>query len=174
MRKWIVLFSLALVTLGLESFQQDFNTVAKTQSLFIYNFASRYIEWPESYKEGGFSIGVLGESPLTNFLNDLASTKKVVNQSIEVKKYSGLSEITKCHILIVPKDRQESIGDIMNKVKNHATLIITEKEGAVKQGSVINFVIVENRQKFEINKTAIEKQELKVSSQLLPLATQVL
>ena len=42
-----------------------------------------------------------------------------------------------------------------NNRKN--TLIITEKPGLAKQGSGINFVIENNKQKFEMNKTNIEK-----------------
>ena len=49
-------------------------------------------------------------------------------------------------------------------------LIITEKEGLVEKGAGINFIIKNNRQKFELNKKNVEKYKLKVSSNLEALA----
>jgi hypothetical protein len=55
-------------------------------------------------------------------------------------------------------------------VKLHNTLIITEKQGLVEKGAGINFVIKNNRQKFELNKKNVERYKLKVSSNLEALA----
>ncbi|PIZ05696.1 MAG: hypothetical protein COY57_05900 [Flavobacteriales bacterium CG_4_10_14_0_8_um_filter_32_5] len=52
-------------------------------------------------------------------------------------------------------------------------MIITEQEGLVDKGAGINFVIRENKQKFEMNKRNIEIQKLKVSSNLEALAVTV-
>ena len=42
-----------------------------------------------------------------------------------------------------------------------------------RQGSAINFVIVESRQKFELNKNTVTKHNLKVASTLERLAVLV-
>jgi hypothetical protein len=58
----------------------------------------------------------------------------------------------------------------MSKIRGKSTLIITEKPGLARQGAAINFVVQENKTKFELNKGNAEKYDLKVSSNLLSLA----
>ncbi|MDQ3112010.1 MAG: YfiR family protein, partial [Bacteroidota bacterium] len=64
-------------------------------------------------------------------------------------------------------------ADITARLKGKATLLVTEQPGLAKKGSAINFVVVENRQKFELNQNNAEKNNLKVSSSLLALAIPV-
>ena len=52
-------------------------------------------------------------------------------------------------------------------------LIITEKQGLAKVGATINFIIKENKQNFELNKTAATKAGLNVGSNVEKLAANV-
>lgn len=100
----------------------------------------------------------------------MTETKKVANQTLEVKKFETPSAVTKCHILYVCKDKSSDINDIIKKLKNNSTLLVTEDNGLMEKGSGINFIIKDNRQKFELNKGNVEKYKLKVSSNLEALA----
>lgn len=100
----------------------------------------------------------------------MTETKKVANQTLEVKKFESPSDVTKCHILYVCKDESGNITDIIKKLKNNSTLLVTEDNGLMEKGSGINFIIKDNRQKFELNKGNVEKYKLKVSSNLEALA----
>ncbi|MCK5822567.1 MAG: YfiR family protein [Bacteroidales bacterium] len=143
--------------------------VPKLQSIFIYNF-TKYIEWPASYNSGDFTIGIFGQTPLAKELNILAKSKKVGSQKISIKKFKNVSEIDKCNILFVPKNKSSELINILKKLKDKSTLIITEKKGMARQGAGINFIIVNNIQKFELNKTNITKYNLKISPNLIKLA----
>lgn len=145
------------------------DTNAKIKAVFIYNF-TKYIEWPQTYKEGAFTIGVIGETSLYSELVKMTETKKVANQTLEVKKFISPSEITKCHILYICRDKSGNLSEILKKVKSNSTLIVTEENGLMDKGAGINFVIKENRQKFELNKGNVERYKLKVSSNLEALA----
>ena len=100
----------------------------------------------------------------------MSKTKKVANQSLLVKRFKSPSEITKCHIVYVSKEKSTDLTSIIGKVKSNSTLIITEKQGLVDKGAGINFIVKDNRQKFELNKSNVEKYKLKVSSNLEALA----
>lgn len=170
------LFAIVVLTgvftwLPLSSFRapQNVDTNARIKAMFIYNF-TRYVEWPTNYKQGNFVIGVMGNGSLLNELSKMASTKLAGVQTIEVKSFSSIASITKCHMLIVPSDVNINLGDVISKVKNHSTLVITEKAGMAKQGAAINFVVQNNKQAFELNKSNAESHDLKVSSNLLTLA----
>ncbi len=142
------------------------------KALFMYNF-TKNIEWPESYKQGDFVIGVLGNSPIISELNKIASRKKAGSQTIVVKKFGSANDISQCHILFLPTNKSTSLSDVIEKLKSTPTLIITDKEGLAKQGAALNFIKVDGKQKFEINKINIENSTLKVNSYLVSLGIEV-
>lgn len=148
---------------------QGYNTNAKIKSLFIYNF-TKYIEWPSSYKKGNFVIGVLGESPLYPELYQFLKSKKASLQPFEIKRFEQVSDITNCHIVLLPRGRSDELDACLKKIGSNSTLVITEQDGLAKKGAGINFVIENNRQKFELNKHQVEQRDLKISNNLLNLA----
>lgn len=145
------------------------DTNAKIKSSYLMNF-TKYIEWPGNYKEGSFVIGVLGSSSLVDELNKMAATKKVGLQNIEVKNFSSPSAVSKCHVLYVTPEMSTSLRDVLGKIKGQSTLVVTEKSGMAKQGAAINFLVLDNKLKFELNKNNAEKHNLAVGSSLLPMA----
>jgi hypothetical protein len=102
-------------------------------------------------------------------LDNLSKTKTIGSQKCVIKYFNQVKDIQKCHILFIPTDKSEDIGSILKKVKGMNTLLVTEKEGLARKGAGINFISVDNKQKFELNKANVDKYGLKVSSNLLSL-----
>jgi hypothetical protein len=170
---YFILLSLVLLSADLVPyrFEQD-DTNAKIKAVFIKNFV-KYIEWPNSYKEGNFIIGIYGTNPsLLLELNKMANSASVVaaGRKFEIRTISSPENAGKCHILFIPADNSFQLSEIMPKLKGKSTLIVTEKAGLAKQGAAINFVVLDNKQKFELNKANAERYNLKVSSNLATLA----
>lgn len=146
---------------------------AKLKASFIYNF-TKYIDWPDKYKQGNFVIGVLGTTPFYNDLITLLSTKTVGSRRFEIKSFTSVDAISEiCHVLFVPTENSAMLADVLKKLKGKSTLIVTEKPGLAKQGAAINFVVQNNKQSFEISKSNIEKYNLKVSTTLTSYGIQV-
>jgi hypothetical protein len=149
------------------------DTFAKFKALYIYNFP-KYFEWPEDYQKGSFVIGVIGASSATTAeLNKIIQDKSVGEQKLEIKSFATPESITKCQMLLVNSDKSDLLPKIVAKLKGKSTLVISEKEGAIKSGSIINFVIKDSKQKFELSVNNAEKSSLRVSKTLLPLAIEV-
>lgn len=149
---------------------QDYDTRAKVKALFIYNFAT-YVEWPETKKSGDFIIGVFGSyPPLIKILKHVAQTNKVRLQTLKIENYNSVAEIKDCHVLFLIRDKSNQLPAILNKLKGNNTLLITDNKGLGKQRAYISFFAEANKQNFELNKSNIEKYNLKVSSKLLNLA----
>ena len=53
-------------------------------------------------------------------------------------------------------------------------LVVTESEGALEQGSAINFVVLEDRVGFEVSLEAAERTGHRISARLLAVARRVL
>ncbi len=146
---------------------------AKIKAIYIYNF-TKYIEWPDTYKEGNFVVGVLGTSiPLVNELNKMASSKTVGTQKFEIKSVASAAECAKCHIVYILSDNSAQLPDVIGKVKGKSALIVTDKSGLATKGSGINFFVDGNKQKIELNRSNIEKYKLKVASTLVEMSVQV-
>jgi len=139
----------------------------KVHSLFIYKF-TQYVEWPTT--TGDFIIGVVGNSPIISELEAVAANKKAGTRTIILKKLSADADFSSCNMLFISEESSKKFKDIMLKTSSKPILIITEKDGLGKKGSCVNFIIVDERIKFEINKAAIESQGLKISNDILKLA----
>ena len=151
--------------------QNTFAQNEKFKALFMYNF-TKYLEWPDDYRQGDFIIAILGESPLSDELKIIAEKKKVGFQTIVIKNISSTDQIAKCHIIYIAKSKSGSIGDVKSKLATSSTVIITDNPGSIGKGAGINYVVNDGKQLFEISKSNVEKQNIKVGADLLSLGIQ--
>jgi hypothetical protein len=167
---WIFIF--CLISLR---FQQpsNYDTNSKIKAVFLYNF-TRYFEWSDKKKTGNFVIYVVGKNDnLITELKTLASKKKVGNQEIEIKNSFAFDASIQAQITYLLPDVSKSIPDVSSKSKAKGTLVVAESPNACKTGSSINFVIVENKLKFEYNKSNAVKAGLKTNDDFKALAINV-
>ena len=71
------------------------------------------------------------------------------------------------HVVFIPASAEEQIGTILEALGDSPTLTVGETDGFATRGGVMNFVIVKNKVRFEINMQAADRAGLKISSQLL-------
>ena len=161
-----------LIFLALFSFVFSYSQAQshKYQSVFIYTF-TKYVIWPEEYNQGDFEILVLGDCPILAELTEMAQLKKVNGiRPIKVTKIKNASEIRKCNILFIPASQSKDIHDVLSKVNNQSILIVTEEPGLGTKGSDINFIVKDGKLAFELNQSAVNKQNLKIANELTRLA----
>lgn len=163
MKKCIPLIVLCLM-INL-SFAQSY----KLHSVYIYGF-TRYVIWPDEHNEGDFEIMVLGDTPMLEELKTLAAAKKVGDRTIKITRINSPSEIKKCNILFIPAGNSDKLGDVVNRIGNKSTLIITEEPGLGAKGSHINFIQKDGKLAFELNQSAASKHNLKISNTLSGMA----
>jgi hypothetical protein len=151
------------------SVQSAWSQKEKFHSIFIYNF-SKYVKWPDSQKSAVFVIGVYGASSIIDDLTSMASSKKVNNLPIEVKKCKSVTDLDECNILYVPSSASNKIEEIISSTKGKPILIVTDKPGSAKKGAAINFVEEDGKIKFELSQQNAESSGLKVAGALASLA----
>jgi YfiR/HmsC-like len=155
---------LLLLSLPLWSQAQDY----KIQSLFVYNFA-KHIEWPTDQQKGDFVIGVLGSSAAIDQFKTSMGTKLKGTQKIVVQDLASSGSFDKCHIIFIATEQTNQLAKIKQAIGNASVLIVTEKDGSIKQGSSINMFLKNGKMAFEINQQ-IKSSSLKVSAEILRLA----
>ena len=163
--------AILIIFLGLIFNTTSFAQKEKYESLFIYNF-TKYIKWPDSYNQGKFVIGVLGNSSIYQSLNEMAESKKKTSSgsNLEVIKYSSITDIGECNILFVSENMINKIDEIDGGTTGKPILIITDSPGMANKGSVINFIEKDGKIKFELNEAKAEMRNLIVSGSLTTLA----
>lgn len=146
------------------------SSIPAAQSVFIYNF-TRLIEWPADYKSGDFTIGVIGSGEVFNELKNYTTSKMVGVQPIKVVKFNTSAEISKCHILFVGYGKTKELAEMLSKLGGGSTLIVSENKAAIDKGSAINFVIIEDKLKFELKTSNASSVGLKIHSNLENMAS---
>lgn len=141
-------------------------------SVYIYSFI-KYIQWPSENADSDFKIGLLGDSPIEEYLNKMAAVKKINNRSIKILKFDDISQVSNIEVLFLSKESHLSQQIVLNKVNGKHVLLITEEAGLGARGSNINFVEKDGRLVFELNRQAMKREGLKVSSELSKLAIEI-
>jgi len=165
--KIILLFIFSLAVFKVDAQEEKYIT------LYVYNF-TKYIEWPDEYKEGDFVIDVLGHKSVYDGLKKMLEQKQRGAQNFVINNPSEVSEINEdCHILFVGHWQSKKLQSALEKVGDKGTLVVTEKGGLLEQGSAINLVVKNQEIAFEIKKSNISKYNLSYSNDLTSLAERV-
>ena len=143
------------------------------KAVFLYNF-TKYLTWHSIEDENTFNITILGNSQIIEPLEQIAGKKIVAKKTINITKVEGPDQINDCNILFIPESEKSQLNKIIQKVKNKNILIVSEIDGALTNGAMINFLILDKTIKFEINLQAMKKSGFQPSSELLKLATRLI
>ena len=151
-------------------------TEYRVKVAFLYNF-SRFITWPEqaSRDDGKFNLCILGGDPFGELLDALGG-KSVHNNSLEIKRLDNLDQSHVCQIIFVSQTGASHIENIMSTLKDLPVTgprARTVRDGFTAHGGIIQFKLVDNKVRFNININAANRAGLTISSKLLSLATVV-
>lgn len=149
---------------------QDYTNNIK--AAFIYNF-TKYLSWTEQ-DQPVFTIAVMGNSALVPLLQEIAQKRRVEQKEIVIKQYQDAAYIEQCDILFIPESEKNRLTEITARLHGKNTLLVSEINGALADGVMINFLNIEATIKFEINLKAMNKVHFHPSSQLLKVAVRVI
>ncbi len=153
--------------------EADKDTSAIVQASYIYNIA-KLVEWKDAaMKTGNFKIGVIGSTNLYQELIKKYATKSIGKQPIEILKLPRSADVATCHILFIGQADLALMPALYKGLKGKPTLLITEYQGALEDGSVVNFVRVDNTLKYEISLANAGQHKLEVGTTLVNLAHSV-
>jgi hypothetical protein len=145
----------------------------QVKAAYLYKFGS-YVEWPMAATDSArsdFVIGVTGDDALAAELERLVAGRTMNGRRIVVRS-DERSSLKAPHILFVGRSRLDVLDRWRLSDSTH-TLIVTDMPGALRRGSMINFVLVDGNVRFEISLASAERARLALSSRLLSVAQTV-
>lgn len=147
----------------------------RVKAAFLYQFAG-YVEWPPmTFAQAGapVTIGVVGAAPLAAELAHVAAGRSVGGRPVTVRRIKPGESLAGVHILFIGQDESARVGQLARNALPQSILTVTETDGALDLGSMINFIVVDRRVRFEVALDSAERSGLKLSSRLLSVARQV-
>jgi hypothetical protein len=145
---------------------------SEVKAAFLFNFA-KYVEWPRRSAET-FSICLLGESRFGDVLSRTMEGKKVGDQAISVSLVHTPSQAEGCGIVFISRSEASRLDPLLAHLARRPVLTVSDIEGFADRGGIIGLKTDQKKVRFEVNLVASRLAGLKLSSQLLKVATQVI
>jgi hypothetical protein len=142
----------------------------KIKVAFMYNFM-RFTEWPESVGNT-LTLCVRGPDPFGATL-DTVEGKAVGTRTLTVQR-RGNDSLTGCQAVFISAAAQGTQAQTLAELRGKPVLTIADSPGAARQGVNLNMAVAQSKVTFEANLQTARAAQLKLSSQLLRLATEVI
>ena len=147
----------------------------EVKGAFLLKFGE-YVDWPARAFAGPnapFIIAVMGSDAMGDVLELLGNRLLINGRAVQVRRVARSEPVIPAQILFVGAAEGERLRTLAEGLKAASVLIVTESSKPAMPAGMINFVIRDNRVRFEIDADAADQAGLKISSKLLSLAVAV-
>jgi hypothetical protein len=144
---------------------------SSVKAAFLYKF-TEYVDWPAmpTTPDEPFTIGVLGSGAFADELLRMTEDRSVDERSIQVRRLTPSDAVDDLEVLFIAADQRGRLSELLSPARGRPILTVTESEGALADGSIINFTVMGDRVRFEISLDAAQASQLKLNSRLLAVA----
>jgi len=165
---------LTLVLAGLlEPVEAPRPTEYEVKAAFLYNFA-KFVKWPDSAHGSPFVVAVMGDDPFGEILDRTFAGKTIDGRKIEVRRVRTPSPPSDAQILFIGASEKPHLAQILKSLEGGSALTVADMEGFTERGGMIAFRLRSEVVNFDINLDQVERARLKMSSQLIRLARNVI
>ena len=147
------------------------STEYRIKAAFLYNFA-RFTDWPTAVPDV-LHLCVYGEDPFDEALDDLVG-KRIGQRKLVVQHKSIGDSLLPCQLVFIAPRAMRSLPRVLDSLRGTAVLTVADSPGACQKGVMLNMAVVQGKVRFEANLQAAHAAQLRLSSQLLRLATEVI
>ncbi len=146
------------------------------KAAFLVRF-SLYVEWPPAAFAAATSpivVCVVGEDPFGDILDKAAAAQRVNEHPLLVRRLKTATRDAGCHIAYLAGTETQRPAAMSEALRGSPVLTVSDgARGPGPAAVVVNFVIQDNRVRFEIDDASAARNGLVISSRLLGLALAV-
>jgi len=146
------------------------------EAAFLVKFSS-YITWPErAFPSLGspLVIGIIGRDPFGSIIDTIARAYMMKGRNVEIRRCFDLRSLCGSHIVFVSNSAMQHMGPIAASAVKRSVLLVGKAPDFLERGGMINFVVVKNRIRFDINIKNTHRAGLEISSKLLKVARSII
>jgi len=147
----------------------------EVKAAFLYNF-TKFVQWPQAgdaNPQQPFVIGVAGPETVARQVEAVTAGRTVLSRPITVRRVTSAQEAASSDMLFLSTQDGGGREDLLDAVRKAHVLTVGESERFSELGGMVTFAVIDGRVRFSINEGSAEKAGLKISAQLLKLATAV-
>jgi len=145
------------------------------KATYLYNF-SRFVQWPadtSAAKGESFPICIYGEDPFGTVLDTILSGESIKGRPVVLKRVLKLQDALECRVLYISSSEDSRLKEILAGLDKTGVLTVSDIPQFSQRGGIIQFVIVANKVRFEVNLSSAQDAGLTLSSDLLKVAVAV-
>ncbi|MEW6290379.1 MAG: YfiR family protein [Thermodesulfobacteriota bacterium] len=142
------------------------------KAVFLLNFA-KFTQWPAAAfdsEQSSIVLGICGDDDFGEALSAIEG-KTAGGRKLVVKKLGQGGELHGCHILFISASEKWRLQQILSELAGQPVLTVADMENFAEQGGIISLGNEGTKIKLTINQAAAQRAGLKISSQLLKIAT---
>ncbi|MDJ0851469.1 MAG: YfiR family protein [Myxococcota bacterium] len=142
------------------------------RSAFLYQL-THYAEWPPEVmgsEERPVAICVVGRDELADVLERALRGRRAGERAIVVRRLQTVERAPVCHVLFVGWSDAERVDRALAVLARRPTLTVGDGADFAQRGGMIRLIKDGERLRLEVNRQAVERAGLGLSSQLLALA----
>jgi hypothetical protein len=163
------------LVLALPARAQDGSLEYAVKAAFLYKLGP-FVEWPANAfadATGPVNLCIAGTDPFGAVLDQAVAGQSIGTRPVAVTRLLAPARNLACHILYLGTADPRLAADALALVRGTPVLTVTDgiRDPAAK--GIINFVILANRVRFEIDEGAASENRLVISSKVLSLAVSV-
>jgi hypothetical protein len=171
LRAWLAAALLALPSFASAQVDRE----VQVKAAFVYKFGD-FVEWPAGALGGAddaFVIGVIGADAMAAELERVVAGRTVQERKVVVRRMRRGEALGRLHVLFIGESESARLTDVASAAQSQPVLVVTESDNATARGSMINFVSVDGRVRFDVALPSAERRRLKISARLLAVARKV-
>ena len=143
------------------------------KAAYLFNFG-KFVKWPAANDtHDNFPICVLGQDHFGQALDKTVAGEKINRLPVTVRRVMSADEATGCRVVFVDGSEERRLTTVLPILNRAGVLTVSDMAGFVDRGGMIQFQLVDDRVRFEVNLDAAEHAGLSLSSDLLKVATKV-
>lgn len=153
--------------------QRSLEQEYQAKAVLLHNIA-KFVEWPAPATPDAPLVVVLFGSSLGRLDLGKALWGKTVNdRRLQVRYTNRVDKVLPCQILFIGGTEGQGLPETLRAVDGAAVLTVGEVEDFLELGGAIRIRMEGDRMRFAVNLEAARRNQLRISSKLLSLATSV-
>jgi len=146
----------------------------QVKAAYILNFA-RFVEWPADVLPASspLTIAIVGDDPFDGSLDELLRSKTANGHPLRLKHFHWNDVITECEIVFISASEELHLAQILRFLAAQSVLTISDIDRFSLRGGIIEFRMVGNRVRFDVNRDPAIAARINISSKLLSVARAV-
>lgn len=149
---------------------------ADIKAAYVCKFGN-YVEWPASAnapERPTFGIAIAGNEGEAEVVERAAAGANVDGHPIRVRRLAAGDAPQDEHVVYVTRSQATRTAELRSVAEDRGMLLVTESAESGAAAGMVNFVIVDNKVRFDVDLAEAQAARLKLSGRLLSVARRVI